>query len=184
MEGEEQEGIETKPAGPVVPMLAPGKRGGSRYRMGIRRKLVDGEEVVVKELWKDKLKDIEFFCKNTAKQAEELGIEQSTVWRWRDKMSLEEWNEIRDHYRGGYGRYAPIIDHALIKKAAKGDMKAVELFYQRMEGWSLKSGMDVTVTKSYGEMTQQELVKAIIGQLTPAEKELLEAKGAVGEDKT
>ncbi|GAB6096411.1 hypothetical protein JCM14469_26640 [Desulfatiferula olefinivorans] len=46
-------------------------------------------------------------------------------------------------------KYAPHLasaDRALLKKAAEGDVQAAKLCYQRFEGWSEKTKLDVGVT--------------------------------------
>jgi len=142
----------------------------------VARVLVGGEEVAARDLWKTQLKDIEFFRKTCKDQARELGVSEGCVFRWKQAMTISEWEEVRDHFREGYAKFAPMVDFALIRKATQGEMKAVELFYQRMENWNPKTGMDISVTRKYGEMDQRELMKAIVGTLTPSEREMLAAK--------
>lgn len=46
-------------------------------------------------------------------------------------------------------KYAPHlarVDRALLKKAAEGDVQAAKLCYQKFEGWSERSRVDVGVT--------------------------------------
>ncbi|MBC2713977.1 MAG: hypothetical protein HF978_01590 [Desulfobacteraceae bacterium] len=59
-----------------------------------------------------------------------------------DFMELEqEGLELR---RKRYTAHAAKVDKGLIKKAEEGDPAACKLFYQRLEGWNEKHGVELS----------------------------------------
>lgn len=43
-----------------------------------------------------------------------------------------------------------LVDEAILKKAAKGDVAAAKLCYQRFEGWSVPVCVDMNIEMNHG----------------------------------
>lgn len=64
--------------------------------------------------------------------AEEFGVDPATIWRWNRKV---DWHFVKDQRRKNYSQATARIDEALIRKAEKGDTRAIDLYYQRFDEW-------------------------------------------------
>ena len=64
--------------------------------------------------------------------ARECRVTDRTIYRWRKKV---DWAVVKADRRKKFDQAASRIDQALIRKAAEGDTKAIDLFYQRFDGW-------------------------------------------------
>lgn len=78
------------------------------------------------------LVDPEYWKLTVAESATLLEVDPCTVWRWRKKI---DWTKILDARRNKYSQITPEIDDALVKKAKTGDTKAIDLYFQRFDGW-------------------------------------------------
>lgn len=66
--------------------------------------------------------------------ADELGVCVETLWRW-DQSEKIDWSAIKMRRRQRYDKVTPAIDDALIKRAKSGDVRAIELYFERFDGY-------------------------------------------------
>lgn len=114
-------------------------------------------------LFMELLKDPDFWCLTNERQAEELKISIPTLRAWKRKITKDEWARFRDQARQAFPKHAIEIDAALIAKAKKGDVKAIELFYQKYENWSIKQILE-TIHKN-GDLvglSDQDLMQKLL----------------------
>jgi len=147
---------------------------------------MSNEEIAIKKAkLVEAFKDPEFFMKTQDEQCEELGISRVTLWKWKKEFSPAEWEKIRDGARQTYAQYAPAVDMALMEKAKKGDVKAIELFFQRYEGWSVKQNMEILNKSDLSSLSKEQLlekVQGILGQKPAIQPEVAEAEGEKAEN--
>lgn len=119
--------------------------------------------------------DIEFYCLTNREQAKRLGVHEVSVARWHGKMDAE--GLLRDH-RAKYARHFPKIDLALIRRAQKGDVKAIELSYQRFEGWSQKHSVDISSHREnkFESLMNVDLICELVKPVPLEERQLLANK--------
>lgn len=72
--------------------------------------------------------------------AAELGVDRKTLWRWEKEL---DWDWIKAERRRLYAREIVELDKALLKKAKGGDTRAIEIGYQRFDGWVPTQGVNV-----------------------------------------
>jgi len=120
------------------------------------------------------LKDYDFICLSREKQSEMVGVDRVTLWKWQKEIPAKEWEKIRDDGRRRYAEYAPQIDAALIKKCLKGSEKAMEIFYQKYEGWSPKHTTENINKEPIDQGTKDQIMAAWIKANPKKAKQLLE----------
>jgi len=107
-----------------------------------------------------------------------LGIRQTLRY-----LTPELWIEALKIRREKYSKLSVVVDMALARKAANGDVAAARLFYEKFENFSNSFKHKIDVTKRT-EMTFQEGIKKVRDRLNndPEEKERLldELKGEEG----
>lgn len=111
--------------------------------------------------------DEHFLRMSKIEQAKEVGCGVSTIEKW---VSQTDMGAVVAGWRAQYDKFKPSIDMALIKKAQRGDTKAIELFYQKMEGWSARQGVDLNVTKQFDGMDNKELMRQALQGMTDSER--------------
>ena len=93
---------------------------------------------------KDRLIELLLNPDNDHKQkqqiADELGVDRKTLWRWEKEL---DWEWIKAERRRLYSREIIELDKALLKKAKSGDVRAIEIGYQRFDGWVPTQGFNV-----------------------------------------
>ena len=140
------------------------------------------EEILLKKAkLMEAFKDPEFLLKTQDEQCEELEISRVTLWKWKKEITPEQWEKIRDGARQAYAQHAPQVDLALIGKAQKGDVKAIELFFQRYEGWSVKQNMEILNKSDLAGMSKEELLEKVQGIM--GQKAAITPQVAGGEEK-
>lgn len=119
--------------------------------------------------------DIEFYGMAKKAQAEFLGVNPSTLWRWENDLTAEEWENIRAERRRKANPIIAMIDVSMIRKAIKGDVRAAELALARIENWTMPQRHEVTATRdsSLDDKTNFELLQGALAGLTPGEREQL-----------
>lgn len=130
---------------------------------------------IKKEEFLSRLRSDEDFLEMAHREWEkEIGVARCTLEKWMAGFVADgTMAKIVDGWRSQYDRFKPAIDLALIKKAKQGDTKAIELFYQKMEGWSVRQGMDLTVNKQYESLDNKDLMREMMKTMTVEEKQKL-----------
>lgn len=119
--------------------------------------------------------DEEFLRMPEREWEKELRISRTTLAKWQEQMRVDgTWTRIVEGWRSAYDRFKPQVDMAVIQKAIReGDMKACELFYQKMEGWSPKNALELTRGKEYEGMDNKALFLEMLKSMTPEERRSL-----------
>ena len=86
--------------------------------------------------WKDRLVDPEFRLWTYKKQGEEFGVSDQTISNWLKEVKSEDWDEILEKSRKNTAKAAAQVDSAMLKKALEGDVPAMKLWKESIEGWS------------------------------------------------
>lgn len=137
----------------------------------------DAESEKKKTKYFEMLRNEEFYLKTAHQQARDMGVSWRTIRKWRVSV---DWEKLAIDYRKAYARHYPEIDMALIKNAKRGKEKSIELFYKRFEGWSDRSGLDITVRKEFAELDNEALVAELVKEMSDEKrKALLDGKGPV-----
>ncbi len=76
--------------------------------------------------------------KGKADLAAELGVDRKTMWRHEKEI---DWEWLKAERRRLYSREIIELDKALLKKAKGGDVRAIEIGYQRFDGWVPTQGV-------------------------------------------
>lgn len=63
----------------------------------------------------------------------ELGICRKTLWDWEQKV---DWEVVAQARRKTYKQQVLAVDQAMLREAAKGNVAAANLVYQRFDGWT------------------------------------------------
>lgn len=149
------------------------------------------KEVVFEKFsqFKDRmLGDTEFIKLGNGEKAEEIGVHPATIGRWLKELTDDDWVVIRENARKRVARVGVKVDLALDEKAASGDVKAIELWKQVNDHWSVKTiheninkNEDVTPEQlealrkeAAKELSREELLKIL------SEKELKVVNGDGG----
>lgn len=124
--------------------------------------------------YKDYLKkletDEEFYAMSAVEQSKVLGVTSWTVRQWEKMVN---WKDLSLKFDDMYWKVKPLIMTALYRKAIKGDTKAIELSFQKGEGWFAKSGMEVNVNRKFDGVADADLLKEAIKSLPLEEKKSL-----------
>ena len=76
-----------------------------------------------------------------------IGIKPVTLRKY---LSSEEFadmeSEALDNRRKSISRLSASVDSALLKAAKDGDVQAIKLWYQKLEGWNEKTAIDLQAT--------------------------------------
>lgn len=86
----------------------------------------------------------EWHCLTTKDKAKVLDVSTQTIHNWENALSHEEWKKALEISRERHAKTSLKIDASVVKESLKGNVKAAELFYRRIEGWAPKSGMELT----------------------------------------
>jgi len=103
-----------------------------------------------------------------AEIAEMVGVDQATIWRWNKAI---DWEEVKAERRKKYGQITLEVDNALITKAKKGDIRAIEVYFQRFDSWVPTSA---TLQNRLDDKTDAELIK----RAKEIKQELEDGKGS------
>lgn len=90
-------------------------------------------------------------------KAKELGVAAVTLWRWDKEV---DWDKIKEQRRAKFAQHTTKIDDALVQKAKKGDLRAIEVYYQRFDGWVPRS--EVKEVHDIDESLIDEELKALM----------------------
>jgi hypothetical protein len=126
----------------------------------------------------DLLEIPEFHLMTREEQGLELGVSAPVVTKWFAQVPDSALEEALKKCRERRANTSLKVDAALIRKAVDGDVKAIELYYRKDEGWTPAQGIELTRgrDKEAREASTVELVKGLLGTLSPEQKaELLKA---------
>ncbi|MBI3549443.1 MAG: hypothetical protein HY078_10420 [Elusimicrobia bacterium] len=93
---------------------------------------------------------------NREEIAKELGVDRKTIWRWEKGV---DWAWIKEERRRRYAREIIDLDKALFKAAKKGNIRAIEIGYQRFDGWVPTTGLVSNQTDSEIEAEMQKIIE-------------------------
>lgn len=65
-----------------------------------------------------------------------LGISESTLFSWQNQPQF--WTDVVEAAKRKLPHKSQEVTNALIEKALSGDVQAIKLFFQKVEGWSEK----------------------------------------------
>ena len=125
--------------------------------------------------WMDRLYDPGFRTSSFTEQSKEIGVSGPTISKWRREMSNEKWANILKISRQNVALPSFEIDGALYKAAMGGDVQAMKLWKEAMEGWSSKQNIELTRGKDQ-ELTSEGLfadIRDILKTLNPEQKAML-----------
>lgn len=126
----------------------------------------------------------EFHEMKNQDQADALDITVMTLLKWKKCVPDEYLASALKLTRERRASRSFEADSSLMKEVRKGNTKAIELFYRRIEGWEPKQGMELTrgKDKEMEGKSNLELAKMIVADLSEEDrKQLLEPPVNLGE---
>lgn len=88
--------------------------------------------------WSERLYDPEFRGKTYREQAEEIGVSPQTIGNWKKELTPAQFENILKISHERLAGPKLEIETALYKKAKGGDVQAIKLWKESIEGWSPK----------------------------------------------
>src|SRR3990167_4871062 len=88
----------------------------------------------IKRVWRERLFDPDFRDLSQEKQGQEYGVSAQTIGNWRREIEEPEWNNILKTSRERIAKQSFEVDSALYRKAKGGDVQAIKLWKESMEG--------------------------------------------------
>ncbi len=139
-----------------------------------------------KRLYLALMEQPEFNLMTATEQGAEVGVDYVTIQKWKRMVPAEIMQEKLKKSREGYATMSLEVDAALFKESVKdgGDAKHKELYYKRAENWTPAQSLELSrgKDKETREIPTVELVKGLLGTLTPEQKkELLASEGGSGD---
>ena len=111
-----------------------------------------------------------------------LGISEPNLYHHFPPVALTEIEaEAQELRRASLAHKFSLIDNALISKAMTGDVQAIKLAYQRLEGWSERSTQEIQAHVSNDIHAPSQIsadVKAMMIRITGADPFAAELAGA------
>lgn len=92
----------------------------------------DSLDVPAKIRFKELMSDVTYLPKTWEEMQKELGVDRKTLYEWRKDTGLMD--ALLKERRKRMVATAPRVDDALTQKALDGDIAAIRLWYERMEG--------------------------------------------------
>lgn len=127
---------------------------GRKYKVINRRFQLYVEKMIVGEF--DNVSE-----ENVAKA---IGVSWCTLSRWKRKAP---WQFILEERRKRYGKHTVRVDHALVESACTGDVRAMELYYTRFDGY-LPTSKQINVHEIDDSLIDDELSKLMQRKLDTA----------------
>ena len=100
--------------------------------------------------------------------AKKLKVSRTTIIAWDKRI---DWDEVLTERRKLYAKETVNVDIAMVKKAKAGDVRAIDLYYQRFDNW-------VPTSKQQSE----DLSKKSVPELDKEIAELEAQRGLRGRD--
>ena len=144
----------------------------------MRGKRTEAEMGLVKRRWRELLYDVEFRELPFTKQGILLGVSPTTVSGWQAELNPSAWENIK---KISIERVAPQsvkINDALYQKCLEGDVQAIKLWKESIEGWIPRqdTGILRARDKELDAMANEDLLKVILRDVGPEKvKEMLDA---------
>ena len=88
--------------------------------------------------WLEKQWDPEFFNSTYRDQAKVMGVSCQTIYAWVKAEKPAFWERIKNYFRENSHREMAKVDVTLLRKALSGDVAAIKLWKESIEGWSPK----------------------------------------------
>jgi len=147
---------------------------------------LEAEMSQLRAKWRERIFDPEFRSRSYGEQGSELGVSAQTISNWRNEINDKRWAEILEMSRQQIAKQGFDIDAALYKKAKEGDVPAIKLWKESMEGWSPKQiNENLNRNSEIESLSDEELkarkLKALIDEVSEGdlEKALAEKKAGV-----
>lgn len=136
----------------------------------------------LRKLFLDMLMFPEFHVMTTPEKAEAIGIEESTVKQWMMQVPDEYLGEALKISRERHARQSFEVDASLMRECKEGNVKAMDLYYRRIEGWVPKQDMELSRgrDKELDSRANMDLLRELVKGLSPSEKAELLGNGVVG----
>lgn len=114
----------------------------------------------------------EFHEISNQEKADAIGISIMTFQRWMIQVPDEVLAESLKRMRERFARQSFKVDSALLEECKKGNVKAMDLYYRRIEGWVPKQDMELTRgrDKELDGKANFELLKELVKGLSPSER--------------
>lgn len=105
-------------------------------------------------------------------QADALGVTQGTISQWKNGVPVSVWDSALKVSRERHAQLSLEVDASLMKQCREGNVKAMDLYYRRIEGWVPKQDMELTRgrDKELDGKANFELLRELVKGLSPEER--------------
>lgn len=120
----------------------------------------------------------EFHVMSEGEKADAIGISLKTLSKWEIQVPDEYLADALRKSRERSARQSFKVDAALMKECLAGNVKALDLYYRRIEGWVPKQDMELSRgrDKDLDARANFDLLKELVKGLSPEDRaELLSA---------
>jgi hypothetical protein len=138
--------------------------------------------IEAKRRFLDLLRYPEFHEMVNQERADAIGVSFQTLQKWMIQVPDEYLGDALRVSRERSAKRSLEVDAALMTECRKGNVKAMDLYYRRIEGWVPKQDMELTRgrDKELDGKANFELLKQLFNGLSPAEKTELVGEGGGG----
>lgn len=136
----------------------------------------------MRKLFLEMLMFPEFHVMTRDEQGAAVGIDGLTVGRWIAQVPDEYLAEALKVSRERHAKQSFEVDASLMRECKAGNVKAMDLYYRRIEGWVPKQDMELSRgrDKELDGKANFELLKALVQGLSPEQKRELLGGGVEG----
>lgn len=105
-------------------------------------------------------------------QAEALGVTQGAISQWKAGVPVSVWDSALKISRERHAKGSLEVDSSLMRQCKEGNVKAMDLYYRRIEGWVPKQDMELTRgrDKELDGKANFDLLRELVKGLSPAER--------------
>lgn len=120
----------------------------------------------------DLLKFPEFHEMKLQEKADATGVSISTISKWMVQVPDSYLAEALKVSRERSASRSLEVDASLMRQCREGNVKAMDLYYRRIEGWAPKTGMELTrgVDPEMAEKDDKALLVALMQGLSEEER--------------
>lgn len=117
----------------------------------------------------------EFHEMKNQDQADALEITVMTLLKWKKMVPDDYLASALKLQRERHAKRSLETDSSLMKEVRKGNVKAIELFYRRIEGWEPKQAMELSrgKDKELEGKSNLELARMIVADLSEEDRKQL-----------
>ena len=88
-----------------------------------------------------------------------FGVTIQTIYKWKKRV---DWDYIKSERRKKYAEKTTRVDSAMYKAAAKGDVQAAKLWYERFDNWIPATSLKIDDKKDHELIERAEQLKQSI----------------------